>query len=227
MYRSKGFTLVELLVVIGIIALLISILLPALNRARESAQQVACASNLRQMGMAITLYIDANKGFYPRGRVGTVVDDDGVTKIMGAVPLGVNPPLHPIYTGSLLSPYLGAMKIFLCPTDPYSQDGWASYAYNAGYLGGHVGGGGGTLATDPPVKAASVRKATETVAILEAVPDDIAPPSYNRGGNPWFLSAYWYHNKGMNVLFCDGHVGHVKSNDADLNALDDRMWKAN
>jgi prepilin-type N-terminal cleavage/methylation domain-containing protein/prepilin-type processing-associated H-X9-DG protein len=63
----RGFTLVELLVVIGIIALLISMLLPALNKARQSARQVACQSSLRQIGQMFHLYANAYKGCLPGG----------------------------------------------------------------------------------------------------------------------------------------------------------------
>ncbi|MEM7806583.1 MAG: type II secretion system protein [Planctomycetota bacterium] len=70
---TRGFTLVELLVVIGIIALLVGILLPTLNRARNSAQGSVCASNMRQIATAVMMYANDEGQWFPR----TMVTDTG------------------------------------------------------------------------------------------------------------------------------------------------------
>ena len=112
-HPGRGFTLVELLVVIGIIAVLTAVLLPALTRAKEAANRVACLSNLRQLGTAMVLYTTDNKGYYPyhagidESPAGTYAAD------------WIHWEKNRDVKNSAIAKYLGGFnpKVFRCPSD--------------------------------------------------------------------------------------------------------------
>ena len=100
--RRGGFTLVELLVVIGIIALLIGILLPVLGRAREQSKRTACLANLRTLGQAMYMYAQANRDRLPNGNPPKATDAE---ELLGDVLVALN------------RDYVRAPASFHCPGD--------------------------------------------------------------------------------------------------------------
>ena len=185
---QTGFTLVELLVVIGIIALLIALLLPALGRARESANQVVCLSNLRQLGMSFVMYANQNQGRFP----GASPQTSGTAQMR---------PWDWIYwqsgrdpKDSAIVPYIGDFqeRVFRCPSDDVSNRGRDlgpksggfyrySYVMNA-YFSEYVN------PADAEFKIAAVRRASEKVMLVEESNYTLDDGNFDAG------TPYPYHN---------------------------------
>lgn len=116
--RRQGFTLVEMLVVIGIIAVLGAILFPVYSQARENGRKANCLSNLRQIGQAVRMYSEDSGGFLP---------------IANSQPSVDGPPS----IADVLSSYSRDSRIFRCPSDKSGkwQSEGTSYDYGFGLLG--------------------------------------------------------------------------------------------
>lgn len=117
--QSRGFTLVELLVVIGIIAMLMGVLLPVLQKAREAASRAQCLSNIRQVTMGIIMYTHGNRGYFPAASPFNIQSPfDWIHYQQGRA--AALPPKLTIATGGI-GPYLklslSNLNVLRCPSD--------------------------------------------------------------------------------------------------------------
>ena len=229
MKRKQAFTLVELLVVIGVIAVLISILLPTLGKARNQAQKVKCASNLRQIGTAIIMYAGEQKGWYPAHVA------NGPTYARHTA--GTNG--RNLYT--TLAPIIRNPSIFYCPSSAITPDSPGMWNFPSGagnilmdyqiLVAWEQPGSGGVQWIGPNAKFVERMGRVDPTWIMAS---DQAWNQISGATMPsWVNHAYMPNNaqvtykfwKGQNTLFYDGHVEWKDSKDVVLQATHGPLTK--
>jgi prepilin-type N-terminal cleavage/methylation domain-containing protein len=241
--RSAAFTLIELLVVIGIIGLLLAFLLPAMEKARHKAYIDACASNLRQIGQALSLYSNENHGHYPRtlyvpgapvtaGTGATAADPflpNSVSANDVTAPLWLLARVEKLPTKLYVCPYNDVNEFEADAARPDAQANFTKYAKNLGY----------SYANPYPDDAAASKgyKLTGKTVPSFAVMADLNPGlSVPRKADPFlptptsptsemrYANSDNHEREGENVLFADGHV--IYSITPFCGAADDNIYTA-
>lgn len=218
-----AFTLVELLVVVGIIAVLAGLLLPVLSSSRAASRQASCANNLRQLWMATELYTGRYDGWFPPAAGWTFADNN--TRWHGVRPDGSS-PFDP--TRGKLQPFLQSAEIHQCPelrgydvaAGGAFELGAGGYGYNSQYIGGSPSAEEARALT--PARVTSLRNPSETVVFGDAAFVDAASgrlieysyieaPFFEVWGMPADPSCHFRHKGQANFAFADGHVKGLES----------------
>ncbi len=188
--RPCRFTLIELLVVIAIIAILASMLLPALQQARAKARAINCTGNLKQIGLGVIMYADSNN----------VLPNTFWDSTNSWQPIGGS-------YKTLVNAYINSQKVWECPSRPgttWNDVSSTHYIYNYGYCRNKA--------------QESITKPTETVVFCGSYTTSVV--GIDSSGQVWPNASAdnsstrlkFPHNDYTNVLWLDGHVSAVKVN---------------
>jgi len=223
---GPGFTLVELLVVVAIVALLISILLPALSAAREISKRTVCGCNLRQIGAALTAYADDHDEWYPTAEKGPCGD--------ASEPNESNWWENPDFLSYLLlRPKPEGRSVVTCPSDPEPdmcvdqntgaetpKDSWASYAANTACFGMR------RMAAKRGRRRNQVQRPVDTLGFCDAARDEYAPHVVGWQGCVC-KNMSPRHKERTQVVYLDEHVDLIDPNDVphtDPNSWREFIW---
>lgn len=222
--KKKSFTLIELLVVIAIILMLISLLMPALNAAKEHAKRIVCAGNLRQIGQGLNMYAVDYNGYYPPCFIMPNLN----TYIMLQASDGTTGAPAPGFLGYLRSEnYMQTGGVFYCPSAAETGDqrtpqcfttywgvSWKniyhSYAADVKRLSANYAG------YDPSVFSGKIAPGKSLIA-----DSTMYPNPYNQTNPARIIS---HKNLYANVLFNNGSVKGVKAGACNISQWNGAWW---
>lgn len=206
--KKTGFTLVELLVVISIIALLLSILMPALGKVREQARCIVCTSNTRQLGLAWVCYAESNNGKLVRGSISSDSQDtDSWVKWIMNSPT----PKYQIkgIQQGLLWSYVKNLKIYRCPSA--SKTELRNYNINS-CMNGRIASDN----VEDITRIADAKRASERMVFIDQG-EIVTTASWNSrcwrmGGSTesWVDQPSRYHKTGTAMSYVDGRAAFYK-----------------